>query len=167
MFGKLPTFWVLFATEYIILSGRKSKSGFRVLWPSGLVHWTQFLVLSECGFESRPGQLRCLCLWARHLYLLRPSDGTLSCRSRVLCNARKRTQDTYREREGACPGVSGFAPWAPSRVDTVVCALQIFCIIIIVIISLYLGSNFSSKPWGFYEEVVLQEITNIDFHMLI
>ena len=32
------------------------------------------------------------------------------CRSRVLCNARKRTQDTYREREGACPGVSGFAP---------------------------------------------------------
>ena len=30
--------------------------------------------------------------------------------SRVLCNARKRTQDTYREREGACPGVSGFAP---------------------------------------------------------
>ena len=38
--------------------------------------------------------------------------------SRVLCNARKITQDTYREREGgACPGVSGFAPWAPSRVD--------------------------------------------------
>ena len=27
-----------------------------------------------------------------------------------LCNALKRTQDTYREREGACPGVSGFAP---------------------------------------------------------
>ena len=49
----------------------------------------------------------------------------------MLCNARKRTQDTYREREGACPGVSGFAPRAPSRVD--MCALQIFCIIIIVI----------------------------------
>ena len=30
--------------------------------------------------------------------------------SRVLCNARKRNQDTYREREGACSGVSGFAP---------------------------------------------------------
>ena len=28
--------------------------------------------------------------------------------SRVLCNARKRTQDTYPEIEGACPGVSGF-----------------------------------------------------------
>ena len=26
-----------------------------VSWPSGLVHWTQVLVLSECGFESRPG----------------------------------------------------------------------------------------------------------------
>ena len=26
----------------------------------------------------------------------------------VLCNARKRTRDTYGEREGACPGVSGF-----------------------------------------------------------
>ena len=28
----------------------------------------------------------------------------------MLCNARKRTQDAYREREGACPGVSGFIP---------------------------------------------------------
>ena len=27
-----------------------------------------------------------------------------------VCCARKRTQDTYREGEGACPGVSGFAP---------------------------------------------------------
>ena len=25
-------------------------------WPSGLVHWTQFLVLSECGFESQPSR---------------------------------------------------------------------------------------------------------------
>ena len=25
------------------------------------------------------------------------------CRSRVLCNARKRTQDTYREKEGGLP----------------------------------------------------------------
>ena len=32
----------------------------------------------------------------------------------------------------ACPGVSGFAPWAPSRVD--MCALQIIIIIIIIII---------------------------------
>ena len=30
------------------------------------------------------------------------------CRSRALCNARKRTQNTYREKEGACPGVSGW-----------------------------------------------------------
>ena len=44
---------------------------------------------------------------------------------------RKRTQDTYREREGACPGVSGFAPWAPSRVD--MCALQIFCIVMLLL----------------------------------
>ena len=29
-----------------------------VSWPSGLVHWTQVLVLSECEFESRPGQSR-------------------------------------------------------------------------------------------------------------
>ena len=47
--------------------------------------------------------------------------------SRVLCNARTRTQDTYREREGACPGVSGFAAWAPSRVD--MCALQILSLL--------------------------------------
>ena len=34
------------------------------------------------------------------------------------------------------------------------------------LISLYLGSNYSSKPWGFYEEVenVLQEIKNIAFN---
>ena len=38
----------------------------RVSWPSGLVHWTQVLVLSECGFESRPGRSRRLCPWARH-----------------------------------------------------------------------------------------------------
>ena len=109
-----------------------------VLWPSSLVHWTQALVLSECGFESRPARSRRLCPWAIHFTktlnhnCFVPSDGTSNCRSRVLCNARKRTQDTSREREGACPGVSGFAPWAPSRVD--MCALQIFCIIIIIII---------------------------------
>ena len=49
-------------------------------WPSSLVHWTQVLVLSECGFESQPGRSR------------------------------------------RSPGVSGFAPWAPSRVD--LCTLQ-------------------------------------------
>ena len=38
-----------------------------VSWPSGPVHWTQVLVLSECVFESRPGRSRRLCLWARHL----------------------------------------------------------------------------------------------------
>ena len=37
--------------------------------------------------------------------------------------------------KGACPGVSGFAPWAPSRVD--MCMLQVFCIIIIIIIIKY------------------------------
>ena len=29
------------------------------------------------------------------------------------------------EREGTCPGVSGFAPSAPSRVDTCMCALYV------------------------------------------
>ena len=37
-----------------------------VSWPSGLVHWTQVLVLSECGFESQPGRSWRLCPWARH-----------------------------------------------------------------------------------------------------
>ena len=27
-----------------------------VLWPSGLVHWIQVLVLPECEFESWPGK---------------------------------------------------------------------------------------------------------------
>ena len=30
-----------------------------VLWPSGLVHWTQVLALSECGFD--PGRSWRLC----------------------------------------------------------------------------------------------------------
>ena len=38
-------------------------------------------------------------------FILRMGRKARSC---VLCNARKRTQDTFREREGACPGVSGF-----------------------------------------------------------
>ena len=38
-----------------------------VLWPSGLVHWTQVLVLPECGFESRPGRSRRLFPWAKTL----------------------------------------------------------------------------------------------------
>ena len=35
--------------------------------------------------------------------LLRPSDGTLSCRSNVLCNACKRTQCTYRKEKVCAP----------------------------------------------------------------
>ena len=57
------------------------------------------------------------------LRMVRKAVGPVCCVMHV-----NRTRDTYREREGACPGVSGFAPWAPNRVD--MCALQIFCIII-------------------------------------
>ena len=46
-----------------------------VTWPSGLVHWTQVLVLSECGFESRRGRSRPLCPWARHLTIIASSFG--------------------------------------------------------------------------------------------
>ena len=41
-------------------------------WPSGPVHWTQVLVLSECGFESRSQRL---CPWARHLTIIASSFG--------------------------------------------------------------------------------------------
>ena len=44
-------------------------------WPSGVEHWTQVLVLSECGFESRPGWSRRLCSWARHLTIIALSFG--------------------------------------------------------------------------------------------
>ena len=43
------------------------KSHFGVSWLSGLVHWTQVLVLSKCGFESRPGRSWHLCPWAKTL----------------------------------------------------------------------------------------------------
>ena len=44
-------------------------------WPSGLVHWTQVPVLSECRLESLPGRSRRLCLWARHLTMIASSFG--------------------------------------------------------------------------------------------
>ena len=44
-----------------------------ILNPGGLVHWTQVLMLSECGFESQPGRSRCLCPWARHLTIIASS----------------------------------------------------------------------------------------------
>ena len=46
-----------------------------VSWPSGLVRWTQVLVLSECGFESWPGRSRRMCPWARHLTITASSFG--------------------------------------------------------------------------------------------
>ena len=48
--------------------------------------------------------------------------------------------------KGVSPGVSGFAPWAPSRVD--MCTLQIFCIIIIIIYH-------RGKPLLFHDKWVL------------
>ena len=43
------------------IGGEGQGKNVTVSWPSGLVHWTHVLVLSECGFESRPGRSRCLC----------------------------------------------------------------------------------------------------------
>ena len=51
----------------------RSSNG--VLWPSGLMHWTQVLVLSECEFESWPGRSQRLCPWARHLTIIASSFG--------------------------------------------------------------------------------------------
>ena len=87
-----------------------------ITWPSGLVHWTQVLVLSECGFESRPGRPAVLVSLSktlnRNCFILRmgcKAVGPVCCVMHV--------KEPRREREGACPGVSGFARWAPSRVD--------------------------------------------------
>ena len=46
-----------------------------VSWPSDLVHWTQVLMLSKCGFESRPGRSRRMCPSARHLTIIASSFG--------------------------------------------------------------------------------------------
>ena len=62
-------------------------------WPSGLVYWTQVLVLSECGFESRPGRSRCLCPWARHLATIQVQVSGLFI-STVL-NHRKLVTESY------------------------------------------------------------------------
>ena len=104
-----------------------------VLWPSGLVHWTQVLVLPECGFESRPGRSRALVSLSKTLnhncFILRmgrKAVGPVCCVMRV-----KEPRTLYRAREGACPGVSGFAPWAPSRVD--MCALQILSLLLLLL----------------------------------
>ena len=99
-----------------------------VSWPSGLVHWTQVLML-ECGFESWPG--RSLSKTLNHncfvLRMGRKAVGPVCC---VMHVKKPRTLTCIVKEKEACPGVSGFAPWAPSRVD--MCALQIFCIIIMI-----------------------------------
>ena len=41
----------------------------------GPFHTEKVLVLSECGFESRPGRSRRLCPWARHLTITASSFG--------------------------------------------------------------------------------------------
>ena len=46
LFPKLPT------RNYFTFL--KSDWTLKMSWPSGLVHWTQVLVLSKCGFKSRP-----------------------------------------------------------------------------------------------------------------
>ena len=54
-----------------------------VSWPSGLVHWTQVLMLPECGFESRPGRSRRLCKTLHHncfvLRMGRKAVGPVCC----------------------------------------------------------------------------------------
>ena len=118
-------------------------------WPNGLVHWIQVLVLLECGFESQPGRSRRLCQ-------------TLNHNCFVLRIGRKRTRDIYREIEGACPGVSGFAPSAPSRVD--MCALQI-CVIMqdmdngqtVFMVLLDLSAAFDNN----YHSILLRILSNV------
>ena len=70
----------------------------------------KFWCCQNVGSNAGPGRSPRLCPWARTLnhncFVLRMGHKAVG--SHVLCNARKRTQDTYREREGACPGVSGF-----------------------------------------------------------
>ena len=64
-------------------------------------YWTQVMVLSECGFVSRPGRSR-RCVLAL--------SKTLNHNCFVLRMGHKAVGPVfYREREGACPCVLGFA----------------------------------------------------------
>ena len=83
-----------------------------VSWPSGLVHWTQVLMLSECGFESRSGRSRTLVSLSKTLnhncFVLRmgrKAVGPVCCVMHV-----KEPRTPIVKEKGACPGVSGFAP---------------------------------------------------------
>ena len=58
--GMLTLFESRLKGRYCISNVGKTAS-MGVLWPSGLMHWTQVLVLPECGFESQPGRSRRLC----------------------------------------------------------------------------------------------------------
>ena len=80
--------WVIGSVGYVCEGFLGDENGFLlkfayegsygVSWPSGLLHWTQVLALSECGFKSRTGRSRRLSPWARHstIILLHRSDGT-------------------------------------------------------------------------------------------
>ena len=114
-----------------------------VSWPSGLVHWTQVLVLSECGFESRPGRSRRLCSWARHLvtyhsYFLHrmgcKAVGPVCCVMHV-----KEPRTLIVKEKGLAPVLLDSHLEHPAEWIHVqcMCALQIFCIIIFIIISMH------------------------------
>ena len=64
------------------------------------MHRTQVLMASACGLESRPGRSQHLC----PSQLLRPSGGTLSCRSLMHV---KEPRTLIVEELGVYPGVSG------------------------------------------------------------
>ena len=80
--------------------------------PSGLVHWTQVLVLSECGFRIPAWLVATLVSLSKALnhncFVLRmgrKAVGHVCCVMHV-----KEPRALIVKEKGACPGVSGFAP---------------------------------------------------------
>ena len=101
----------------------------RAVWCIGLKFWCQ-------NVGSNPGLAGCgACVleqdtYNRNCFVLRMGHeavGPVCCVMHV-----KEPRTLIVKEKGACPIVSGFAPWASSSVD--MCALQIFCIIVIIII---------------------------------
>ena len=72
------------------------------MWRSTKRTNSAYKYTNVCPSGNHPGTLKVT-------QSVNKSHGPLDGRSRVLCNARKRIQDTYRKREGAWLGVSGMA----------------------------------------------------------
>ena len=106
-----------------------------VSWPSGLVHWTQVLMLSECGFEYRPGPVAALVSLSKTLhhncFVLRIGRKAV-CPVCCVIHVKEPRTLIVKEKGLAPVFLDSRLEHPAGRMD--MCTLQIFCILYSVLL---------------------------------